>query len=68
LDKPGEETGKSGDRHVEGVFHVQDGECDGFCELFLIARKEWETELRKDSAVPCIWVVGTVSRTEEERE
>ena len=68
LNKPGEETGESGNRHVKGVFHIQDRKCDGFSQLCIIARKEWKTKLRKDSAFPCITVVRSVGGTEEERE
>ena len=68
LDKPGEETRESGDRHIKGVFHIQDRECDGFSELCIIARKEWKAQLRKNPAFPCIGVARTVGRAEEERE
>jgi len=68
LDKPGEETRESGDRHIKGVFHIQDRECDGFSELCIIARKQWKAQLRKNPAFPCIGVVRTVGRAEEERE
>ena len=39
LNKPGEETRESGNRHVEGVFHIQDRKCDGFSKLCLIPRE-----------------------------
>ena len=68
LDKPGEETGKSRDRHVKGVLHIQDRKCDGFSKLRIITKEEWKTQLRKDPAFPCIRVVRTVGRPEEERE
>ena len=49
-------------------FHIQDRECDGFSELCIVARKEWKAQLRKNPAFPCIGVVWTVGRAEEERE
>ena len=68
LNKPGEETRESGDRHVKGVFHIQDGKGDGFSKLCLIAREKWKTQLRKESAFPCVNVIRSVGRPEEERE
>ena len=68
LNKPGEETRERGDRHVKGVFHIQDGKGDGFSKLCLIAREKWETQLRKESALPCVNVIRSVGRPEEERE
>ena len=68
LNKPGEETRERGDRHVKGVFHIQDGKGDGFSKLCIIAREKWETQLRKESALPCVRVIRSVGRPKEERE
>jgi len=68
LDKPRKETGESRDRHVKGVFHVQDRKGNGFSELCIRTRKKWKTKLRKDTTITCMGVVRAISRAEEERE
>ena len=50
LDKAGEETRESRDRHVKGVLHIQGRENECFSHLSVIARKKRKTELRKDTA------------------
>ena len=68
LDKTGEETRESRDRHVKGVLHIQDRKSDGFSKLRVITRKKREIELRKDTAFTCVFVIRTISRAEQERE
>jgi len=68
LDKTGEETGESRDRHVKGVFHIQDRKGDGFSKLRISTREKRKTELGKDTAFTCVCVIRTISRAEQERE